>query len=121
MAGAETITSLQNMPETQLATAAASQAARTRVLRYSPPRASHVYGALQIDPNQLIGIQGDAIYTTHPEQWTLPEEHGGIDDGADGRIRLKGYLAGPLPAPLTIDERQKLSNQAEERGTDDVY
>lgn len=96
-------------------------AARTRVLRYSPPRASHVYGALQIDPNQLIGIQGDAIYTTHPEPWTLPAEHGGIDDGADGRIRLKGYLAGPLPAPLTIDERQKLSNQAEERGTDDVY
>lgn len=92
-------------------------AARNRVLRFVPPRQnSHYFGALQIDPAELIGIQGDAIYTTRPQRWTLPTQHGGIDDGANGRMRLKGYLPGPMPAPLTIDTRQQLSNQAEEAG-----
>lgn len=96
-------------------------AARARVLRYAPPGQTKVYGALQVDPGKLIGIQGDAIYTTEPERWTLPTAHGGIDDGENGRIRLKGYLPGPIDAPLTIHERHDLSHQAEEAGTGDVY
>lgn len=93
-------------------------AARTRVIRdYRPSKdKSSLYGALQIDPDQLIGIQGDAIYTTQIQPWTLPEHLGGADDGANGRIRIKGYLPGPIPAPQTIDVRQQLSNQAEEAG-----
>jgi len=90
--------------------------ARSRVLRYAPPGKNRVYGALQIEPAKLIGIQGDAIYTTEPETWTYPEARGGIDDGANGRIRIKGYLPGPLPAPLTLEERQELSRQAEANG-----
>ena len=74
------------------------------------------FGALQIDPEQLIGIQGDAIYTTEVQPWTLPISHGGMDDGENGRIRIKGYLQGPMPAPQTIDERHVLSDRAEEAG-----
>ena len=92
-------------------------AARTRVLRDPRPRKSTaLYGALQIEPSQLIGIQGDAIYTTHIQPWTLPEARGGADDGANGRIRLKGYLPGPIKPPQTIDVRQQLSNSAEQAG-----
>ena len=74
------------------------------------------FGALQIDPEQLIGIQGDAIYTTEIQPWTLPTRQGGMDDGENGRIRIKGYLQGPMPAPQTIDERHVLSDRAEEAG-----
>ena len=95
-------------------------ASRTRVLRYAPPRDNRVYGATQIDPDKLIGIQGDAIYTTQPQPWTFPIANGGIDDGANGRLRIKGYLAGPIPAPMSIDARQQLSNQAEENGWEPI-
>ena len=93
-------------------------AARTRVLRDNRPTKakSAIYGALQVEPSELIGIQGDAIYTTRIQPWTLPESRGGADDGANGRIRIKGYLPGPLPAPQTVDVRQQLSNQAEIAG-----
>lgn len=92
-------------------------AARTRVLRDArPTKTKALFGALQIEPAQLIGIQGDAIYTTEIQPWTLPEASGGADDGANGRIRLKGYLPGPITPPPTIDVRQELSNQAEEAG-----
>lgn len=96
-------------------------AARARVLRYAPPGKAQVYGALQIEPSRLIGIQGDAIYTTIPEPFTFPVDAGGIDDGENGRIRLKGYLPGPLDAPLTINERHDLSRQAEDAGPNGAF
>lgn len=94
--------------------------ARTRVLDYRRPGTTHHYGALQIDPNHLIGIQGDAIYTTHPQPWTYPTHLGGLDDGSNGRIRIKGYLPGPLSTPASITERHDLSKQAEQHGWDDA-
>lgn len=74
------------------------------------------FGLFQIDPDQLIAIQGDAIYTTRPLRWTLPERLGGGDDGADGRIRIKGYLPGPIAAPHDRVERQLLSDKSEREG-----
>lgn len=74
------------------------------------------FGALEIPPEELIGITGDAIYTTTAQDWMLPTDHGGGDDGRTGRIRLKGWLPGPLPAPPDIATRQRLSRQAEQHG-----
>ena len=92
-------------------------AARTRVLRDArPTKTKAIFGALQIEPAELIGIQGDAIYTTQIQRWTLPETLGGADDGANGRLRIKGYLPGPIPVPATVDVRQELSNRAEKTG-----
>lgn len=89
-------------------------ASRTRVLRFSQHRGQQLYGALQIEPQDLIGIQGDAVYTTTLVRSTLPVEMGGIDDGSSGRLRIKGYLPGPLPTPSTLMDRQELSNNSEE-------
>ena len=74
------------------------------------------YGALEVPPEQLIGIQGDALYTTQVLDWTLPVAVGGGDDGRSGRIRCKGYLPGPLPVPADWAARQRLSQQAEQAG-----
>lgn len=89
---------------------------RDAIIGADGKRKTRTYGLLQIDPEQLIGIQGDAIYTTRPMEWTLPEDLGGGDDGKDGRIRIKGYLPGPLPTPQSTSERQVLSNKAEAEG-----
>lgn len=100
---------------------------RVRVLRTptkkvtrGPLAGDTSYGALAIPPDELIGITGDAIYTTTVQDWMLPEEHGGGDDGRSGRIRMKGWLSGPLPAPPDITTRQRLSKQAEQNGWRDV-
>lgn len=74
------------------------------------------YGALEVAPEQLIGIQGDALYTGEILDWTLPEKLGGGDDGRSGRIRLKGVVPGPLVAPVDWAARQRLSHEAEQRG-----
>ena len=96
---------------------------RTRVLRTPTALVSRgrragdkLYGAWEIPPEQLIGIHGDAIYTTHIQDWTLPAALGGGDDGVSGRIRVKGYLPGPVEAPTSIAGRLLLSKQAESRG-----
>ena len=57
------------------------------------------YGALEVPPEQLIGIQGDALYTTQVLDWTLPVAVGGGDDGRSGRIRLQGLPAGAAAGP----------------------
>lgn len=80
-----------------------------------------IYGALEVPPHELIGIQGDAIYTSTIQDWTLPVPIGGGDDGRTGRIRLKGYLPGPLPAPVDVMTRQRLSREAETNGWQDAF
>lgn len=98
-------------------------ASRTAVLRTPTAkvsrgrRAGHSrYGALEIPPEQMIGIHGDAIYTTKIQDWTLPSTVGGGDDGKTGRIRLKGFLPGPVDPPTDTANRMLLSSEAETRG-----
>ncbi|MGP9587214.1 hypothetical protein ACT3TB_16315 [Micrococcaceae sp. AOP34-BR2-30] len=76
-------------------------------------------GALSLPGESIIGINGDAIYTTAPPPaWCLPQEQGGADDGKAGRLRIQGHLAGPMSAPLTRAERDKLREKAQKAGTE---
>lgn len=49
---------------------------------------------LSVPREAVVAVRGDAIYLTDraPE---IDEQ----DDGAVGRLRVKGYVSGPLPAP----------------------
>jgi hypothetical protein len=69
-------------------------------------------GALHVDPRTLLGIEGDAIYTSSIPQWSLPTEHGGGDDGREGRVRLQGLLRGDIKTPVTKQERDALKKKA---------
>lgn len=75
-------------------------------------------GALSVAPETLLGINGDAIYTTEIPRWALPTENGGGDDGRTGRLRMQGFLAGPLKTPVGIDERDKLRERSQRAGLD---
>lgn len=75
-------------------------------------------GALSLPGSSIIGINGDAVYTTELPSWALPTEQGGLDDGKAGRLRLQGHLAGPLAPPKTRAERDKLRERAQKAGTD---
>lgn len=79
--------------------------------------AGQTVGALSLPGNSIIGINGDAIYTTVLPAWALPTEAGGLDDGKTGRLRLQGYLEGPFAAPGTRAERDKLREKAQKSGT----
>lgn len=73
-------------------------------------------GALHLAPQQLIGINGDAVYATVVPSWALPTDRGGFDDGKVGKLRLKGALSGPVPVPVTRAQREALMHQAEAAG-----
>ena len=73
-------------------------------------------GALTLPGSSIVGINGDAVYTSHLPQWALPIEDGGADDGKAGRLRLQGYLPGPVPTPITRAQRDKLRDQAARAG-----
>lgn len=75
-------------------------------------------GALTVDPATLIGINGDALYTTVVPRWAAPVEQGGLDDGKTGRLRLQGILPGPVRLPVTKTERDKLRTAAVKAGVD---
>lgn len=76
-------------------------------------------GAFALPGDSIIGINGDAIYTTAtPPAWSLPVDQGGGDDGKAGRLRLQGHLDGPLKVPTTRAERDKLRERAQQAGTD---
>ncbi|MGG1909866.1 hypothetical protein AB1285_23190 [Microbacterium sp. NRRL B-14842] len=89
---------------------------RSRPPRPQLPRRLHS-GALTVDPSTLIGIQGDAIYTTKLPAWSLPDRFiGGGDDGKTGRLRLQGYLNGSFITPETLRQRDALKARAERAG-----
>lgn len=79
------------------------------------------WGALEIDPAALVAINGDAIITTDLHRATIPTGLGGGDDGAVGRLRLKGWLPGPHPAPRSRGARETLVKKAEAAGTEAAF
>ena len=60
-----------------------------------------------MDPSQLIGVNGDALYLTSVPQACLPVDQGGGDDGRTGRLRVKGWIGEPMPVPATTEARNK--------------
>jgi hypothetical protein len=95
--------------------------ARARVLSGPTGMPGMSSGALHVNPRTLIGIQGDAIYTSELPEWAMPIEDGGGDDGKTGRLRLKGYLSGPVKTPITRDDRNRLRAKSERGGIDAAY
>lgn len=75
-------------------------------------------GALSLPGSSIIGINGDAIYTTEMPQWALPVDRGGVDDGTPGKLRLQGYLPGPVKTPRTTEARNQLRAKAQKQGAD---
>jgi len=75
------------------------------------------WGALEVDPSQLLGVNGDALYLTTVPQACLPTERGGGDDGKVGRLRIKGWIGESMPAPPTTEARNNLRGRAEALGT----
>lgn len=96
--------------------------ARGRARLLSGPMAGGAKGgALHVPAHTLLGVRGDAIYTTALPQWALPVERGGADDGKIGRMRLQGWLEGPMKTPLTEADRNTLRQKAASRGVDAAF
>ncbi len=75
-------------------------------------------GALTLPGNSIIGINGDAIYSTELPRWALPVEHGGADDGKAGRIRVQGFIDSPVKTPESRAARDRLRDRAQKAGFD---
>lgn len=90
--------------------------ARARVLSAPTSTPGAPGGVLTMDPSTLLGINGDAIYSTQVPTWALPVTAGGGDDGKVGRLRLKGVLEGKIPTPTTLEARNVLRAKAEAKG-----
>jgi hypothetical protein len=77
---------------------AAAVWARCRVrLLDSPTGARDVRaGALHLPASSVVGMRTDALYLTERPAWP--------DDGKVGRLRLKAWQQGPLPAPRSHAE-----------------
>lgn len=78
---------------------------------YDGPRA----GMLSMDPSTILGVRGDAIYSSQVPPWALPVADGGADDGKNGRLRMKGVLHN-VPTPLNEKQRNELRVKAEQKG-----
>lgn len=89
---------------------------RARVLSAPTAAGSPDGGALAVDPRTLIGINGDAIYTSEVPAWSLPIAHGGGDDGNVGRLRLKGVIDSTVRTPATLAARNALRARADKAG-----
>lgn len=90
--------------------------ARARVLLGPSSFGSGTSGALALAPETLLGIQGDAVYTSSLPRWAMPVEYGGGDDGKVARLRMKGYLNGSFITPATLKQRASLRQRAERAG-----
>jgi hypothetical protein len=80
---------------------------RAKVLLSPTALGSDTGGALTVPANTLLGINGDAIYTTYVPTWALPTNYDGGDDGRVGRLRLQGYLE-KVKTPATLEDRNRL-------------
>lgn len=95
--------------------------ARARVLA-SPLGGGKTWtgGVLAMAPSTLLGINGDAIYSSVvpnfalPVDPSIPDDRGG-DDGKVGRLRIKGVLH-DVPTPTNMESRNVLRAQAEAAG-----
>lgn len=76
-------------------------------------------GALAVPGHTLVGLNGDAIYTTQTPQWALGDDQGGADDGRVGRLRLQGAVQGRFQTPVTLHARDLLKKRAERNGPAD--
>lgn len=95
---------------------------RARARMLSGPMANGMAGgALHVPASTLLGVRGDAIYTTEVPGWALPVERGGGDDGRVGRMRLQGYIPGPLKIPGDETARNRLRAKAARLGVDAAY
>jgi len=74
------------------------------------------WGALEVDPSKLIGVNGDAIYLSEMPPAALPAGRGGGDDGKVGRLRVKGWIGEQMAAPPTTESRNALRVRAEAIG-----
>lgn len=73
-------------------------------------------GALAVPGHTLLGINGDAIYTTELPEWSMPVEQGGGDDGKTGRLRLKSFIRGSFITPASLEARTALRARADKAG-----
>lgn len=93
--------------------------ARARMLQSPTPKGypGPRPGMLSMDPATLLGVRGDAVYTSEVPTWALPADQGGADDGKNGRLRVKGILRN-VPTPHDEAERNELRVKAESKGSD---
>jgi len=92
---------------------------RARVLHHTVRRKGFApvqTGALTLPGRSIIGINGDAIYSSVLPSWSLPEANGGADDGRAGLLRLQGWLPGPVKTPVLRADRDKLRDRAVKAG-----
>ena len=89
--------------------------ARARLLR-APTAGAEIGGVLALPGSSIIGVQGDAVYTTMIPAWSIPTVRGGGDDGKTGRLRIKGTISGTIATPITIQDRDRLKARTEQAG-----
>lgn len=77
-------------------------------------------GALTLPGSSVIGINGDAVYSSVLPQWSLPGEEGGADDGKAGRLRLQGWVPGPVKTPIDRAARDRLRDRAAKNGASQI-
>lgn len=89
--------------------------ARARLLR-APTAGNEIGGVLALPGSSIVGVQGDAVYTTMIPAWSIPTVRGGGDDGKTGRLRIKGTISGAIATPVTIQDRDRLKARTEQAG-----
>lgn len=91
--------------------------ARAALLRTPTARSFDGWGGvLALPGSSVIGVQGDAVYTTEVPAWSLPTEHGGGDDDIAGRLRLKGTITGNYATPASVQARDRLKTLTDKAG-----
>lgn len=106
---------------------------RARLLSAPTARGTAPGGVLQLPGESIIGLNGDAVYSTVMPRWALLNKEGaeaegapryapdGGDDGKTGRLRIKGVLRGNLPTPDTRVARDLLRDKVEQIGPRSAY
>lgn len=106
---------------------------RARLLSAPTAQGAPAGGALTLPGESLIGVNGDAVYSTVVPRWALLNEDGakelqstvwaadGGDDARTGRLRIKGALRGSFKTPTTREARDRLRDRAEAAGARGEY